>query len=108
LLENNSWSLVDPQIVAGDPFSYQTYIARSRAEFSVANTGYHPALSDDAISHLKALHRGRSEFLVIPSPALWWLDHYVGFGQYLADVGQEAFRDADLCVIFHLSRPLYN
>ena len=37
-----------------------------------------------------------------------WLDHYVGFGQYLADVGQEAFREADLCVIFHLPRPRYN
>jgi GT2 family glycosyltransferase len=71
-------------------------------------TGYHPAESDDAINHLKSLHRGGAEFLVIPSPALWWLDHYVGFGQYLADVGQEAFRDADLCVIFHLPRPLYN
>jgi hypothetical protein len=37
-----------------------------------------------------------------------WLDHYVGFGQYLADVGQEAFRDADLCVIFYLPRPLHH
>jgi ATP-binding cassette, subfamily B, bacterial len=26
----------------------------------------------------------------------------------LADVGQEAFREADLCVIFHLPRPLHN
>jgi GT2 family glycosyltransferase len=71
-------------------------------------TGYHPAESDDAIIHLKSLHRGGAEFLVIPSPTLWWLDHYVGFGQYLADVGQEAFREADLCVIFHLPRPLFN
>ena len=32
--------MVDPQIVAGDPLSYQTYISASRAEFSVAKDMY--------------------------------------------------------------------
>jgi hypothetical protein len=40
LLATKSWSLVDPQFVAGDPLSYQTYIGRSRAEFSVAKDMY--------------------------------------------------------------------
>jgi GT2 family glycosyltransferase len=66
--------------------------------------GYHPAGSADAISHLKSLQRAGAGYLLIPGPALWWLEHYTGFGQYLADSGEEAFRDADLCVIFRLSQ----
>jgi hypothetical protein len=40
LLSDNGWSLVDPDRVAGDPISYQSYIQRSRAEFSVAKDMY--------------------------------------------------------------------
>ena len=67
--------------------------------------GYHPAGSADAISHLKSLQRAGAGYLLIPGPALWWLEHYAGFGQYLADVGEEVFRETDLCVIFRLSQP---
>jgi GT2 family glycosyltransferase len=67
--------------------------------------GYHPAGSADAIGHLKSLQRAGAGYLLIPGPALWWLEHYAGFGEYLADVGVEAFRETDLCVIFSLSQP---
>jgi hypothetical protein len=40
LLSTKGWSLVEPKIVAGDPLSYQTYIGRSLAEFSVAKDLY--------------------------------------------------------------------
>ncbi len=40
LLSTKGWSLVDPKIIAGDPLSYQTYIGRSLAEFSVAKDIY--------------------------------------------------------------------
>ncbi len=40
LLSDKGWSLVDPQLVAGDPLSYRAYIGRSRAEFSVAKDLY--------------------------------------------------------------------
>jgi hypothetical protein len=40
LLSDKGWSLVDPQMVAGDPLSYRRYIGRSRAEFSVAKDLY--------------------------------------------------------------------
>ncbi len=68
--------------------------------------GYHPAGSADAIGHLRALQRGGAGYLLIPGPALWWLEHYAGFGEYLADVGEAVFREADLCAIFRLPRPL--
>jgi hypothetical protein len=69
-------------------------------------TGFHPADSSDALNHLKALQRGGAEYLLIPSPALWWLEHYGRFGKYLALIGDEAFRDIDCCVIFRLARSL--
>jgi hypothetical protein len=40
LLTRNGWRLLDPSRVAGDPMAYREFIARSRAEFSVAKTGY--------------------------------------------------------------------
>ena len=61
--------------------------------------------SADAIGHLESLQRAGAGYLLIPGPALWWLEHYAGFGEYLADAAEEAFRETDLCVIFRLSRP---
>jgi hypothetical protein len=40
LLSGKGWSLVDPQMAAGDPLSYRSYIGRSLAEFSVAKDLY--------------------------------------------------------------------
>ena len=40
LLSRNDWHLVDPNKVAGDPLSYQKYVAQSRGEFSVAKGVY--------------------------------------------------------------------
>jgi hypothetical protein len=70
--------------------------------------GYHPAGSDDAIRHLESLQPTGAGYLLIPGPSLWWLEHYAGFARYLADVGEESFRQADLCAIFRLSLPTRN
>jgi hypothetical protein len=40
LLSEKGWALVDPQIVAGDPLSYRSYIGHSRGEFLVAKDLY--------------------------------------------------------------------
>jgi hypothetical protein len=40
LLTDNGWSLVDPNVVAGDPWVYQDYIRGSKAEFVVAKNMY--------------------------------------------------------------------
>jgi hypothetical protein len=40
LLAQNGWCLVEPREVAGDPWAYQGYIARSRAELMVAKDIY--------------------------------------------------------------------
>jgi hypothetical protein len=40
LLDANGWSLVEPGRVAADPWAYQGYIQRSKAEFMVAKNMY--------------------------------------------------------------------
>jgi hypothetical protein len=56
LLEENGWALVPPRRVAADPWSYQSYIARSGAEFMVAKDVYVRAwsgwFSDRSICYL--------------------------------------------------------
>jgi hypothetical protein len=56
LLAANRWSLVDPNVVAGDPWAYQAFIQSSRAEFMVAKNMYVQAnsgwFSDRSICYL--------------------------------------------------------
>jgi hypothetical protein len=56
LLNDNGWSLVAPQVVAGDPWSYRAYLQGSRAEFMVAKNMYVQAnsgwFSDRSICYL--------------------------------------------------------
>jgi GT2 family glycosyltransferase len=66
--------------------------------------GYHPADSAEAITHLKCLQARAVEYLVIPRTSYWWLEHYIDFRKYLAEIGEEVFRDNDSCVIFKLGR----
>jgi hypothetical protein len=40
LLKEHGWFLVDPQLVAGNPWSYRRYVQQSSAEFSVAKGMY--------------------------------------------------------------------
>ena len=40
LLQESRWRVLDPYLYAGDPHSYREFIQNSRAEFSVAKTGY--------------------------------------------------------------------
>ncbi|HEV7904554.1 MAG TPA: hypothetical protein VGO96_11990, partial [Pyrinomonadaceae bacterium] len=39
-LEHKGWQLVDPRVPTRDPWTYQRYIAESKAEWSVAKHGY--------------------------------------------------------------------
>jgi hypothetical protein len=40
LLQESHWKVLDPYLYAGDPQSYRQFIQFSRAEFSVAKSGY--------------------------------------------------------------------
>ena len=45
--------------------------------------GHHPKDSVACIAHVEQLRSKGAEFLVIPSTALWWLEHYARFGEHL-------------------------
>src|ERR687893_3110227 len=45
--------------------------------------GYHPPDSATAITHLEVLRSKGGDFLLFPSTAFWWLEHYKEFRQYL-------------------------
>jgi 2-methylisocitrate lyase-like PEP mutase family enzyme len=62
--------------------------------------GHHPRDSDEAIAELERLREAGADYLVLPSTAYWWLDHYRGFADHLHDRYPAADRDA--CTIFEL------
>ena len=64
--------------------------------------GYHPADSAGAISHLEELRGKGAGYLLFPGSALWWLEHYGEFRDYL-DSHYRRVRDEEACVIFELS-----
>jgi hypothetical protein len=62
--------------------------------------GYHPADSEQAIAHLEELRADGADYLVVPSTAYWWLEHYDGFFRHLDRYGL-LHQDYD-CLVFHL------
>jgi hypothetical protein len=63
--------------------------------------GYHPESSEHAVAHLEELRLRGANYLVIPGPSLWWLDHYEAFRDHLDSRYVRLWDDAD-CVIFRL------
>src|SRR5262249_18614167 len=63
--------------------------------------GYHPANSEGAIAHLEALSAKGLQFLLFPGTALWWLDHYSEFREYLEMRHRRVYTDPR-CVIYCL------
>ncbi len=62
--------------------------------------GHHPHDSDDAVARLEALRARGAEYLVLPSSASWWLDHYGGFADHLR--GRYPATELETCSIFRL------
>jgi hypothetical protein len=48
-----------------------------------AYAGHHPANSADAIAHLRGLYLKGARYLVFPSTAAWWLEHYRELAEHL-------------------------
>jgi hypothetical protein len=62
--------------------------------------GHHPRDSEDAVAQLEMLRAAGAEYLVLPSTASWWLEHYVGFGEHLR--AHYPVTELDDCTIFTL------
>lgn len=64
--------------------------------------GHHPTDSDEAIRHLEDLRAQGGRFLVVPSTAFWWLEHYRELRSYLEERYRLVERQDDACAIFDL------
>jgi GT2 family glycosyltransferase len=66
--------------------------------------GHYPPDSAAAIAHLEELREAGAEFLVIPQPALWWLEYYIELNEHL----ERAYRRLNVadgpCLIFDLTK----
>jgi GT2 family glycosyltransferase len=63
--------------------------------------GYYPASTGEAIRHMAELRSEGARYLVFPSTALWWLDHYEGLRQYLLEDHRRVAHTPS-CLIFEL------
>jgi GT2 family glycosyltransferase len=64
--------------------------------------GYYPATSEEAIAQLEAQRERGGQFILFPSPALWWLDHYAELGAHLERNYRLVLREEGVCAVFML------
>src|SRR5207248_6238489 len=64
--------------------------------------GYHPASGADAVEQLEALRAKGAEFVLFPSTAFWWLDHYGELREHLGSRYRLVARQEGVCAIFDL------
>jgi GT2 family glycosyltransferase len=64
--------------------------------------GCYPEDGAAAVEHLEALRRAGADWLLIPSPAFWWLDHYAVLARYL-ERRHTRVHACEACHIYSLS-----
>jgi GT2 family glycosyltransferase len=67
--------------------------------------GYHPTCSTAAIAHLEALRARGGQYLLLPSSAFWWLEHYGGFRHHIEERYRLVAHCEDVCLIYSLCEP---
>ncbi len=63
--------------------------------------GFYPSDGKTAIGHLESLRARGTDYLLIPSTAFWWLDHYTDFRAHL-ETRYTRIWDDECCKIYHL------
>ena len=63
--------------------------------------GSYPADSEAAVAHLEELRTKGAQYLLVPSTAAWWMDHYDGFARHLQD-RYRRLADRDECLLYSL------
>ncbi|HEY3107732.1 MAG TPA: hypothetical protein VGL23_03215, partial [Chloroflexota bacterium] len=67
-----------------------------------AYAGHHPADGAAALAHLAELRARGARYLLLPSTALWWLEHYPELRDHL-ERGCERVWGDDRCLIYQLA-----
>jgi hypothetical protein len=63
--------------------------------------GYYPQSSLAAIDHLESLRTQGGQYLLLPSTAFWWLEHYAGLRKHL-ETRYRCLPDTGPCRIYQL------
>jgi hypothetical protein len=66
--------------------------------------GHHPADGAAAIEALERMRADGARYLVFPQVALWWLEHYASFTEYLDRCCRVVLRDERTAVIYSLNK----
>jgi hypothetical protein len=64
--------------------------------------GHHPRDSAEAIAQLEELRARGAGYIVFPSTALWWLDHYTELAEHLRRSGSEVASEDGTGIVFAL------
>lgn len=64
--------------------------------------GYYPANGSAAIAHLEAWRAEGAQYLLFPSSAFWWFDHYPLFTQHLERCYRQVLEESEICRIYSL------
>jgi glycosyltransferase involved in cell wall biosynthesis len=64
--------------------------------------GYNPGTSAEALLYLEGVRRKGADYLVFPKTAVWWLDYYAEFSEYLSRHHEKIIDDPELCVVYRL------
>lgn len=68
--------------------------------------GHHPADSATAIAHLEHVRSRGAGYLVFPSTAGWWFDHYPELKRHLEEQHELVCNDPATCFIYRLRGPV--
>jgi GT2 family glycosyltransferase len=60
--------------------------------------GHYPADSEACVAELERLWAKGADYLLVPAPSAWWLEHYGAFAQYLEDRWPRVLRTAEFAL----------
>lgn len=89
----------DPELLALDGVTARHFPAAEDGEYA----GHHPADVEEVVSRLERLRDEGARYLLLPSTAFWWLDHYAGLREHLETRGRSLVPAGEPCRIYELS-----
>lgn len=89
----------DPELLVLDGVTALHFPRTDEGEYA----GHYPADSDEAIADLERLRAEGAGYLLFPSTAFWWLDHYAGLREHLERNGRSLVPEGEPCRIYELT-----
>jgi hypothetical protein len=71
-----------------------------------APLGYHPSSGRSAVAQLESVRASGADYLLVPAPSGWWLEHYPEFRRHLRTRYRPLRSDAETARLFDLRAPL--